>query len=361
MINVQSEYEHFYHELRSYLINYITLPEHDPSVMRRVILTLETLPHPTVASHEDIEHACVRVQEDILEVLPEENPFDHYRKEFNRLENLVAEAEENENLEETPSIRLDHIKLDQIADLLGELNDKTSATRREVGNVNESTMEMMSMLSTTQERVDQTLKSICLECGGDLRVYPHRGSDDDTALRLGCRDCDHEEYHVTSSFLVEEEEAAIVPVSSIGPVNADWWASEIKKEARTLRSIIFPYDGQAVAAMVFITLAALVLTALVYADMNLLWSVVGVGLSILGLLIGPTAWEVVRRLDDSYHNRYYDAALTVIDRVGDQNTYRLSEIAMQYLGKVDESEAEAVLDDCARELAEACQWEFFEE
>ncbi len=266
-----------------------------------------------------------------------------------------------ETWKKPPSIRLDHIKLDQIADLLGELNDKTSAARREVGNVNESTMEMMSMLSTTQERVDQTLKSICLGCGGDLRVYPHRGSGDDTALRLGCRDCDHEEYHVTSSFLVEEEEAAIVPVSSIGPVNADWWASEIKKEARTLRSIIFPYDGQAVAAMVFITLAALVLTALVYADMNLLWSVVGVGLAILGLLIGPTAWKVVRRLHDPYHNRYHKAAITVINRVGDQNTNRLNNIAMQYLEKVDESEAEAVLDDCARELAEACQWEFFEE
>lgn len=245
--------------------------------------------------------------------------------------------------------------MQRIERLLERLNETTNSTHHRVGEMSESTMEMKSMLSTTQERVDKTLKSTCPECSGDLRVYPHRGADDDTELRIGCRDCDHEEYHVTPSFLIEGEETPAVPVRGLGPINADWWASEIEREARTVRSMVFRYDGQEVAAMLLIVVVALILGGLVVADEKILWSLAGVGLSILGLLVGPTAWDLVRQLQDQYHNRYHKAAIDVIDRVGGRNKRHLKEIALRHLENVEDSDAESALGECAQELARSCR------
>ena len=353
MSTVSERYESLYRWLKTKGIEEIASSVSDPRLQHEMLQIITTLPHPVVARNRDITRACSRVQKGVFEVLADEEiTLGETQEEMIRFEDLAKELEDraSEAIEE-PLER----KLERIESLLEELDDTTSTTRQRVGKVNESTQEMRAMLSTTRDRVDQTLKSVCPECSGDLRVYPHRGSDNNTELRLGCRDCNHEEYHVTSSSLVDEKETPSVPVHGIGPLNAYWWIAEIRVEGRALRSIIFRYDGQEVVATVFIIVVGLILAGLALRDVSILWSLAGVGLSLLSLLVGPTAWDLTRRLRDPYENRYYEAALTVIDRVGGENKRALKQIAMQHLEKVERSEAEETLEECALELARACR------
>lgn len=336
---IRRRYAELYRWLNTECLEEIVLPEPDSLIQHRLLQTIERLPHPTVASKEEIKTHCSHMQYLFSEIVHNEDisrdviPEEMIREKMDKLEEVTKMLEEIGNEEfESP---LDK-KLENIESLLRKLNDTTSTTQRRVGNVNERTEEMRALLSTTHDEVDNTLKGVCNDCGGDLRIYPHQ-SEDSAELRLGCRECDHEKYHVTSSFLIDEEKIPQVSVNGIGPTNAKWWEAEIAGEARTLRSMIFRYDGQEMVVMVLLIVMALILIHLASADSNVLWSLVGVALSLISLIFGPAVWKLIRSFQDPYENRYHEAAISVIDRVEGENKQILKQIAMQHLEKVEDS------------------------
>lgn len=167
MDRVREAYEEIYTVLKSEGVETIEGLEISEDSKAEARERIRTLPHPDVATRYDIREVCEELRRDSL--------YEFHYLVGEQVELILAHLEEEQLDDEIPSSHEG-----ELAEVKHQLHRQTRMLR-----------DISFKSGQAASGVNRTLKSNCVQCGSDLKIYVDQSGSKDE-LMLSCRGCNNE-------------------------------------------------------------------------------------------------------------------------------------------------------------------------